>query len=314
MIYVEMNGRLGNQMFRYAFARRLQLESPDGKEPLAFDFSNIYAEKKKDEMPGWEDSLRHFQVVPYEEYKKEGKLIWNETNPGEKAVLALAMAGDRLVRKKGTNARLSWRKHFFKWQNAHGIYQIFVGYDYPFQWVKKENKIVAGPFECARYCEEIRDVLVREFTPKYPVLEKNQAFFEKIRTTNSVCITIRRGNYLQYKALDVCTVDYFRRAVEKMRELVKDPVFFVFSDEIGWAKENLPIDGEVYYETGDDPVWEKLRLMYSCKHFIISNSTFSWWAQFLGQAPEKEVIAPKPWFHGEYQPPLYEKGWHVLEV
>ena len=92
MIYVEMNGRLGNQMFRYAFARMIQLQG-GGEEPLCFDFSNILEEKKKEEMPGWEDSLRHFQVVPYEYYEKEGKLLWNETSLYEKAVLGVILTG-----------------------------------------------------------------------------------------------------------------------------------------------------------------------------------------------------------------------------
>lgn len=313
MIYVEMNGRLGNQMFRYAFARMIQLQG-GMDEPLCFDFKNIFAEEKKGEMPGWEDSLRHFQTVPYTYYEKEGKLIWNETSLWEKAVLGIEMLGDRMfVRGRGANERLKWRRHFLKWQNRRGLYLLFVGYDYPFTWVKK-RKIAAAPFECARYCEEIRETLQKEFTPRYPVLEKNREMMHRIENTNSVCITIRRGNYLQYKALDVCTVGYFERAAEKMKELVEDPVFFIFSDDVEWAKEHLAIDGEVHYESGDDPVWEKLRLMYSCSHFIISNSTFSWWAQFLGKDPQKKVIAPDHWFNGEYQPPLYEDGWILMEV
>lgn len=59
-----------------------------------------------------------------------------------------------------------------------------------------------------------------------------------------------------------------------------DCTFFGFSDDIDWVKNNMEFPGEVYYESGVDPVWEKLRLMSACKHFVLSNSSFSWWAQY----------------------------------
>lgn len=313
MIYVKMSGRLGNQMFRYAFSRWLQIKGEEPAEALVLDFSNIEKERAKQEMEGWEDSLSHFQVAPYQYYPLGKNLLWEQIGWYEKIVLGFIMAGDRLVGRKGTISRLRWRKKFLPWLNKQGLYLLFTGYDYPFSWVKGD-KILQGTFECARYCEEIRDTLLEEFVPRYPVREKNKELMEKILNTNSVCITVRRGNYQLYSMLDVCTAQYFERAAERIKKLVKDPVFFVFSDEVDWVKENVKIDGEVYYETGDDPVWEKLRLMYSCRHFIIANSTFSWWAQFLGKAEDKVVIAPSRWFNGEYQPPLYEKDWYLEEV
>lgn len=63
------------------------------------------------------------------------------------------------------------------------------------------------------------------------------------------------------------------------------------------VKKNIPVDVPAYYESGLDPIWEKMRLMYSCKHFIISNSTFSWWAQFLGSWKDKVVISPDRWWN-----------------
>ena len=311
MIYVEMNGRLGNQMFRYAFARWLQLKGQPEDPELIFDFSSVLQEKKGQSMPGWEDSLRHFNTVPYRYYQKKGKILINETTLSEKALLGIIKAADKAAGDR-TAKRLAARKPFLHYLNNRGIYQMFTGYDYPYIWVPG-RKLVSGPFECARYSEEIRDTLLTEFVPRYPVREKNRDLLEAIRTSNSVCITIRRGNYLQYPALNVCTKTYFEKAAVRMDESVKDAVFFVFSDDIEWARTNLRLPGKVFYESGDDPVWEKMRLMYSCRHFVISNSTFSWWAQFLGNNKDKKVIAPGYWFNADYQPPLFENGWICLD-
>ena len=318
MIYVEMNGRLGNQMFRYAFARWLQWRSgrKDGEDGnvLVLDFTRIEAEGKQSDMPGWEDSLAHFKTVPYRHWEENGKPIDRIIGFSERLVLGFIVAGDRIFGRGDAVRRLQWRKKFLPWMNRHGLYILFVGYDYDFIPCRRENQFVNGPFECARYSEEIRPFLLKEFEPRYPVLEKNLAMLGRIRCEQSVCVTVRRGNYLDYKALDVCDVGYFERAMQKMKELVKDPVFFLFSDDIDWVKENIQVPGEAVYESGDDPVWEKLRLMYSCRHFVISNSTFSWWAQFLGQADDKVVIAPDHWFNTPYQPPLYEKNWILVNA
>ena len=313
MIYVEMNGRMGNQLFRYAFARMLQIAGGDPEEKLIFDFSNIEMERKKGEMPGWEDSLKDLHTAPYGYYGKKGGILMQETTFPEKAVLGFIKASDRLVGGGSTAKRLKWRRKFLPWMNRHGIYQMFTGYDYRWRYVPG-RKLLAAPFECARYPEAIREVLLKEFTPIHDTPEKNLDLMRIITGTESVCVSVRRGNFLMYPKHNVCGADYFERAAQKMCSLVDHPVFIVFSDDVPWTKENLKLPGEVYYESGDDPAWEKLRLMYSCRHFIIANSTFSWWAQFLGTALDKKVIAPSIWYNDDYQPPLFERGWIRLEV
>ena len=309
-IYVEMSGRAGNQLFRYAFARWL-MEQTGGPRRLVLDFSNIDKEREKGLMEGWEDSLKDFCVLPYE--KDPRKALDRFTSVEEKLFLSAMKAVEYPLKQKGTNARLAFHKKLLPWLDRHGLYLLFVGYDYPFKPRGGQRMIVSGPFECARYCEEIRPILLKEFVPRQPLLEKNQGLMDRIRATNAVCVTVRRGNYLNYKALDVCTQAYFERAAKELARQVENPVFFVFSDVLAWTRR-LSLPGPVFFESGTDPVWEKLRLMSACRHFIISNSTFSWWAQFLGQSPDKIVMAPDHWFNGEYQPPLIEKGWQLVEV
>ena len=87
--------------------------------------------------------------------------------------------------------------------------------------------------------------------------------------------------------------------MDEIKKYVENPTFIFFSDDIDWVRQNIKVDVPCYYESGSDPVWEKLRLMYSCKHFIISNSSFSWWAQYLGRYSGKFVISPDHWYNNK---------------
>ena len=69
--------------------------------------------------------------------------------------------------------------------------------------------------------------------------------------------------------------------IEAIKKNIENPVFFMFSDDIEWMKNNIHTECVTYYEDGTDPVWEKLRLMSACKHSIVLNSTFSWWTQYF---------------------------------
>lgn len=104
-------------------------------------------------------------------------------------------------------------------------------------------------------------------------------------------------NNVNKKIFYVCDLEYFQRGVDYIKKHVENPVFIVFSNDIDWVKANLNIDNEVYFESGKDPVWETFRLMYSCKHFVISNSTLHWWAQWRSENKEKIVVAPERWYN-----------------
>ena len=123
----------------------------------------------------------------------------------------------------------------------------------------------------------------------------------EIKTTDSVSLHIRRGDYISIKVnskiFQICTLDYYQNAIAFIEKKIENPVFFVFSDEIEWAKENLRGDNFVFV-TGNEPSTD-LYFMSLCKHNIIANSTFSWWGAWLNQDRNKIVIAPNQWYVGE---------------
>ena len=98
----------------------------------------------------------------------------------------------------------------------------------------------------------------------------------------------------------VCSLEYYANAIKNVSEKVVNPVFYVFSDDIAWVKENLKIDFPTkYVSDGILKDYEELMLMSYCKHNIIANSSFSWWGAWLNKNPEKVVVAPKQWFADE---------------
>jgi hypothetical protein len=79
---------------------------------------------------------------------------------------------------------------------------------------------------------------------------------------------------------------------------VADPVFYVFSDDIAWARENIRSSRPLVFmdNDGDVSAQQDLRLMSACRHHIVANSSFSWWGAWLNPRDDKKVIAPKRWF------------------
>lgn len=323
MINKYMLGRLGNQMFQYATIRAFQINNGLEKMPVNLDFSYIYkmASKSND---GWTDSLEYFNVVDYSKKKIKNNLfqkflllIYNITK-------FLVLLISKVYKKQNYSIMMyKIEKKFQKFYNKNGLYCFRLGYT-DFKYFKRNNYQFYGTFESAKYFNSIKSTLQKEFTPKYDILEKNKQLYKSIEDSNSVCVSIRRGDFVtnpEYKKdFYVCTEEYFYDAIEEIKKRVKNPKFIVFSDDINWVKENMNFPKGTEYETGDDPIWEKLRLMYSCKHFILSNSTFSWWAQYLSRNKEKVVCAPKRWGNNNniYKPnneklDIYENDWVIIE-
>lgn len=298
MVATFIKGRLGNQMFQYAFSKAIKL-AQGYDAPLIFDFHMVYSAGKQED--GFEDALKYFNV---EKYNTEEKLMRKYTSVLQKFIFLLY----RLDGKFGFFFSIeSWfslfRKYGLLFVSSNGGNTL---YYYPIyhKYLKHgtfEKIICNGYIEVPTLFEHIKPLLMEEFTPKLPPRTENKYLYDVINSTNSVCVTVRRGDYLDERFKNkyfVCDINYFKAAIKKAKEVVQNPVFVFFSDDIEWVKSNISVDAPSFYESGRDPVWEKLRLMYSCKHFIISNSTFSWWAQYLSRNTEnKVVISPDHWLN-----------------
>ena len=248
----------------------------------------------------------------YNVYPKKGKVIFNESSIQQKLYCILYYIGMRRIMPEQMNEQVEYEEKWHRSLEKKGIYWFRRG-GWNLQYSSSLNKFVSGCFEDPIYFDEIREILLAEFTPKKDLLQKNREMMCNIQQTNSICLSVRRGDFesnAEVKKLQsVCDRKYFEEAIQVIKNNVKNPVFFMFSDDIEWVKNNIYTGCVTYYEDGTDPVWEKLRLMSACKHFVVSNSTFSWWTQYLTKSENKIVVSPSRWFNNDYESPLIGKDW-----
>jgi len=123
-------------------------------------------------------------------------------------------------------------------------------------------------------------------------------------------INVRRGDYLHYPNYHpTVSPEYIFKALH----LVPSKQYLIASDDIPWCKEHLNLPNAIYLEGWRSH--EQLWIMSMCHHFIISNSSFSWWAAYLSRHPWKTVIAPETWFGPEAPQDwshMYCKDWTIL--
>jgi hypothetical protein len=163
---------------------------------------------------------------------------------------------------------------------------------------------LSGFWHLESYFAEIANTLREEFQPKQPLSASRQHLAEQLGP-DSVSIHVRRGDYIAVSEYSdffgVCTPEWYSKAIALMESRLPNPRYVVFSDEIDWARSNLPLRGRSAQFVGPQPDqrdFEDIHLMSRCAHHIIANSTFSWWGAWLNPSLSKTIIAPKVWFKG----------------
>jgi len=167
-------------------------------------------------------------------------------------------------------------------------------------WAKLTGHYLDGFWQSESYFSDVADLIRADFTFTDPIGPTSSALANEIRNSASVCINVRRDDFI--KDGKFVGAQYYIDAAERMKSLVPNCRFFIFSDDMEWCREHLSILSPAPTFVGHEHAGEKfgtyLQLMTLCKHFIIPNSTFGWWAAWLATNPSKHIIAPKIWSQG----------------
>jgi len=278
MKIVKFKGGLGNQLFQYAFLRALELKY--NTMDVRGDFS-YYTDLKNDSIliPRIEKlNIKVDKADSHDLY--EICFLKHQGNPFSipyKCVLIIE--------------GLLNRKYYFERDRRHRDITTLLKYDY-----------FDGYWQSWRYFNGIEDILKKEFTLKERYSKKTEEIINKIKRGNAVFIGIRRGDYLatskDRKHHGIFGAEYYEQAINYIKEHVDNPVFYIFSNDIQWVKQNMVFECNAVFREEEEQTsdTEELFTMASCKHAIISNSTFNWWGAWLINNKDKIVVAPKNWF------------------
>ena len=165
--------------------------------------------------------------------------------------------------------------------------------------LETERAYLVGWWQSEKYFEDIKEEVRKAFTFKNIELsEKMKQYKTAMENSNSVSVHIRRGDYLQVDEVygGICTEEYYEKAMKKIKKQVPDCEFFIFTNDIPWVKEHMAGENVTVVEGNDeDAGYIDMYLMTRCKHYILANSSFSWWGCYLNPSKEKKVIAPRTW-------------------
>lgn len=291
MLIVKLKGGLGNQLFQYALGRQCAIKN---NTDLFLDTSSFKT-----------DTLREFSL--------------NQFN-----IKVQSISNLNSFEFDGKN--YSFDLSFFKKISNPFLFSNKIkekGFNFsPLVLNQTKKYYLDGYWQSEKYFSNIRSILLNEISLSPHLLSQEKYILNSnsIKNTNSVSIHIRRGDYVTNPKTSsyhgVCSKDWYLEAVNYLESNYSNLRYFIFSDDIAWAKENISPNASTQYInpglSGEEAI--DIMLMSLCKHNILANSSFSWWGAWLNQNPDKQVVAPKKWFtHAENDTrDLLPESWIAL--
>lgn len=269
VIVTRILGGLGNQLFAYAAARRLALMN--GAELLLDDVSGFARDH---------EYLRHCQLDHF-------SIPCRKATPAERL--------EPLSRLRRYLMRIINRWRTFETRSY--IQQEGIDFDSRLLALKPRGTVyLEGYWQSEQYFKDVESVIREELRIIPPKDEINREIAERIRDCQAVAIHVRFFDAPQELGVNNAPGDYYARAVARMETLAPDAHYFVFSDQPASAYDRIPLPVDritlVSHNQGDENAYADLWLMTQCQHFIIANSTFSWWGAWLSGRAGKRVVAP----------------------
>ena len=301
-IYLILSGRIGNQLFMYSFARAMQKKLGVETEIVIDDADVLHM--------NWENSLVRYKLqnVRYVHDRKERSakkwfFRW----------LLLRVALKITSFHSNFKSKFRREKLIRPFLNFFGIMLCENGY-MDFHLGKKRKYLLYGYFQSKKYFMnaniELRNIFsLKNELDSYPNIDL-------LRNSNSICISVKVEHNVGSSLYAVCGKEYWKEAIDYIISKVPNPLFFVCSDNVEYVKENL-IDCskfKVVFQDKSIPVHKTLAAMGQCKHFIIGNTSYGWWAQYLSDNPEKITVAPNQWMLVDMPLDIYEDNWHLIDV
>lgn len=263
-------GGIGNQLFIYAASRRLAIVNNSElvlDDISGFKYDHIYR--------------RHFQLCHFNINCR-------------RATSAERLEPFSRIRRK---LKREWNK-FMPFQRRHYLMQEGMDYDPRLLQFNVQGTVyMEGYWQAENYFKSEEAAIRNDLRIISPIEACDSAVAHQMRKSLSVAIHLRFFD--QANSLDTSnnvSLEYYVQAINFMEQMVPGAHYFIFSDDINAARQLtfLPDDRLTFvsHNQGDARAYADLWLMTQCKHFIIANSTFSWWGAWLGSCPTKVVIAP----------------------
>jgi Glycosyl transferase family 11 len=275
-IITQIQGGLGNQLFQYATGRAL---AEQYRSDLILDI-DWYQNTYQDVTP------RSFELSKF----------------AIKASVADSYPRvPRLSRLRKTLQSLLPLQPFILQEKKH---YTFDGCVNQLSLFKDQHLYLRGYWQSYKYFEKIQNLLRLELTPNQGLDSAYGSYFDQISRAGSTMLHVRRGDYIHLAAASkvhqVVDINYYQAAMQKAFSMQENIQFFVFSDDLPWAKANLPFQEKLTFIEGaqtHDDVIQELSLMRACQNHIIANSSLSWWGAWLKDREDGFVIAPSRWIN-----------------
>jgi hypothetical protein len=272
-VIVCLAGGLGNQMFQYALGRRL---ATDWHAELMLDLSAYRR-----------DTARR--------YRLDALRVQARIHPAP----------------SGVDRALAW---LLRRPLLGPVRRLFPAIDSPVYTQQKfcydPDVLLVGPgtylhgyWQSERYFSHVREALRAELAPRLPLRPHVADAARRIEQACALSVHVRRGDYVHEPTVarvhGTCSLEYYTRAVDHVRERAAVSAVYLFSDDPRWAIENVKTALPTILVGADGELedFEEMYLMSRCRHHVIANSSFSWWGAWLNPRSDKIVVAPARWFN-----------------